>query len=98
MGSVASPVMARRQASALTTSRICLGDPPTPLPQDDHRLGRPTLLRPPFASLLPTGSVGSPDGELSLAGWIRDWRDRGGTGISTGLPSPTPLGLGLGPD
>src|SRR5438093_8452104 len=98
MGSVASPVMARHQASALTTSRICLGDPPTPLPQDDHRLGRPTLLRPPFASLVSVGSVGPPDGGLSLADRIRDWRDRGGTGISTGLPSPTSLDLGLGPD
>ena len=98
MGSVASPKTARHRASGLAVRRICLGGLPTPLPQDDHRLGRPTLLRPPFASLLPGGSVGPPDGGLSLATWIRDWRDRGGTGISTGLPSPTPLGLGLGPD
>jgi hypothetical protein len=98
MGSVASPEAARHQASELAILRICLEDPPTPLPQDDHRLGRPTLLRPPFASLLPVGSVGPPDGGLSLADWIRDWRDRGGTGISTGLPSPTSVDLGLGPD
>src|SRR5207249_316793 len=37
-------------------------------------------------------------GNLPTPSRVRDWRDRGGTGISTGLPSPTPLGLGLGPD
>src|SRR5437870_7629965 len=98
MGSVASPNTARHQVSGLTIPRICLRGLPTPLPQDDHRLGRLTLLRPPFASLIPSGSVGPPDGGLSLAARVRDWRGRGGTGISTGLPSPTPLGLGLGPD
>jgi hypothetical protein len=66
MGSVASPSAARYHASGLMTPRICLGDPPTRLPQDDHRLGPPTLLRPPFAGLLPAGSVALPkEGSLS---------------------------------
>ena len=98
MGSVASPEAARHHVSGLTASRICLGGLPTRLPQDDHRLGRPTLLRPPFAGLLPSGSVAPPEGGVPLAARIRPWRDRGGTGISTCCPSPTPLGLGLGPD
>jgi hypothetical protein len=37
--------------------RICLDPPPTRLPQDNQRLGSPTLLRPPIAAL--TGLVGS---------------------------------------
>ena len=55
MGSVASPKAARHRASGLTASRICLGGLPTHLPQDNHRLGRRTLLRPPFAGLLQEG-------------------------------------------
>ena len=69
-GLVASPRAARRQVSELAILRICLEDPPTPLPQDDHRLGRPTLLRPPIACLLPSGSVAPPRwrGFLSSSG------------------------------
>ena len=55
MGSVASPEAARHRASELTAPWICLGGPPTHLPQDDHRLGRLTLLRPPIAGLLEVG-------------------------------------------
>src|SRR6266567_4718513 len=71
MGSLASPNTARHQVSGLTAPRICLRDLPTPLPQDDHRLGRPTLLRPPFASLLLSGSVAPPrwGGSLSSSDW-----------------------------
>ena len=76
--------------------RICLGNLPTHLPQDNHRLGRATFLRPPIAGLLPEGSV-APEG-VPLAFRIGPGRDQGGTGISTGHPSPTPVGLGLGPD
>ena len=61
MGSLASPEVVRHRASGCTTSRICLGDPPTHLPQDNQRLGRATLLRPPFAGLVPSGSV-APEG------------------------------------
>ena len=72
MGSVASPEAARHRASGLTTPRICLGDPPTHLPHDDHRVGRPTLLRPPFAALVPGWSV-APEG-VPLVPWIRAGR------------------------
>ena len=81
MGSVASPNTARHQVSGLAASRICLGGLPTPLPQDDHRLGRATLLRPPFAYLLPSGSVGPPrwraflsssDSALARMRWYRN--------------------------
>ena len=70
-------------------------EPPTRLPQDNQRLGSPTLLRSAFAALL--GSVGSPEGSpLVPLDW--DWRGHGGTGISTGCASTTPLGLALAPD
>ena len=72
VGPVASPKAARHRASGLTASRIYLGSLPTRLPQDDHRLGRPTLLRLPIAGLLPGGSV-APEG-VSLATRIRPWR------------------------
>jgi hypothetical protein len=72
MGSVASPEAARHHVSGLTASRICLGGLPTRWPQDDHRLGPLTLLRPPFGSLVPSGSVGPPDGGLPLAARVRD--------------------------
>jgi len=75
MGSLASPEAARRRVSELVPSRICLGGPPTHLPQDDHRLGRATLLRPPFASLVPSGSVAPPRWRDFLSspdlGWAR---------------------------
>jgi hypothetical protein len=96
VGSLASPGTARHRASGLTTSRICLGDPPTHLPQVNQRLGRATLLRPPIAGLVQEGSV-APEG-VPLALLIRPGRGRGGTGISTSRPSPTTLVLGLGPD
>ena len=61
MGSLASPETARHRASRLTALRICLEDPSTHLPQDNQRLGRATLLRPPFANLVPRRSV-APEG------------------------------------
>ena len=72
MGSLASPETARHRASGLMTARICLGDPPTRLPQDNHRLGRATLLRPPFAGLVQRGSV-APEG-VPLVPLIRPGR------------------------
>ena len=73
-------------------------NPPTRLPQDNHRLGSPTLLRHPFATRLGIGSVRSPEGEQPLA--TPDWVGRAvsGTGISTGCASTTPFGLALAPD
>ena len=52
--------------------RICLGDPPTRLPQDNQRLGRATLLRPPFAGLVQRWSV-APEG-VPLVPLIRPGR------------------------
>ena len=72
VGPVASPDAARHRVSELAAPRIFLRSPPTRLPQDDHRLGRPTLLRPPIAGLLRGGSV-APEG-VPLATRIRPWR------------------------
>src|SRR5438128_6352354 len=72
LGSLASPGTARHRASGLATPRICLGGPPTHLPQDNQRLGRATLLRPPFAALVPGLSV-APEG-VPLVPWIRAGR------------------------
>ena len=72
MGSVASPEAARHQVSGSMARRICLPGLPTPLPHDDHRVGRPTLLRPPFAALVPGVSV-APEG-VPLVPWIRAGR------------------------
>src|SRR3954454_5953957 len=80
----------------MMTSRICLGDLPTHLPQDNQRLGRATFLRPPIAGLLPGWSV-APEG-VPLVPWIGPGRDQGGTGISTSRPSPPSVDLGVGPD
>jgi hypothetical protein len=75
MGSVASPEAARHQVSGYVVPRICLRNLPTPLPQDDHRLGRATLLRPPFASLIPAAQVRIPRRGTSLElRRVRDWR------------------------
>ena len=74
VGSVASPVAARYRTSGLMDPRICLGIPPTCLPQDYHRLGRPTLLRPPIAGLIPSGSVAPPEGGVPLATRVRPGR------------------------
>ena len=95
IGSLTSPLRVRHQASGLPL-RICLERLPTHLPQDDHRLGSPTLLRLPIAGLVPVGSV-APCG-VSLANWVRPWRGATSTGISTCYPSTTPVGLALGPD
>jgi hypothetical protein len=95
IGSLASPERLGIVPQDMTP-RICLGSLPTHLPQDYHRLGRATFLRPPIAGLVPSWSV-APEG-VPLVPRIRPGRDRSGTGISTSRPSPTTLVLGLGPD
>ena len=72
MGSLASPETARHRASRLIALRICLEGPSTHLPQDNQRLGRATLLRPPFAHLVQRRSV-APEG-VPLVPLIRSWR------------------------
>jgi hypothetical protein len=73
VGSLASPKAARRRASGLTTSRICLGGPPTHLPQEQPT---PGSSYPPASPLRypSTRLVGSPRrGSLSAldSGWAR---------------------------
>src|SRR3954463_7704039 len=75
---------------------------PTRLPQDNQRLGSPTLLRPLIACLASVGRFVSshpkagPDSPLATK--VRHGRGHGGTGISTSCASTTPLGLALAPD
>lgn len=79
----------------------------TPLPRDNHRPGWTTFLRHPIAYLLPPWSDGSTTSlcpkapgrlhGLSIRGFSTG-RFKAGTGISTGCPSTTPVGLALGPD
>jgi hypothetical protein len=73
VGSLASPEAARRRASGLTIPRICLGDPPTHLPQEQPA---PGSSYPPASPLRypSTRLVGSPRrGSLSApdSGWAR---------------------------
>lgn len=80
---------------------------PTPLPRDNHRPGWTTFLRHPIAYLLPPWIGGSTTSlcpktpgrlhGLSINGFDTG-RFKAGTGISTGCPSTTPVGLALGPD
>ena len=81
---------------------------PTPLPRDNHRPGWTTFLRHPITHLLPPWFGGSTTplyseeiqgGFTALASHGFDvGRFTAGTGISTGYPSTTPVGLALGPD
>jgi hypothetical protein len=95
IGSVTSP---KRLGIASQTLR----DPdlprshPTRLPQDNQRLGSPTFLRPPIASI--PGNLRFAISDSPIGRPVQDWRGLGGTGISTGCASTTPLGLALAPD
>ncbi len=80
---------------------------PTPLPRDNHRPGWTTFLRHPITHLLQVWFAGSttplcPKAPGRLHGFSINGFDIGrfkaGTGISTGCPSTTPVGLALGPD
>ena len=98
MGSVTSPVAARHRVSELTAPTVHR-NPPTRLPQDNHRLGSPTLLRPPSVTrhrLVGSFSPRKVSHPLSTRLWA--WRGHGGTGISTSCASTTPFGLALAPD
>jgi hypothetical protein len=95
MGSVTSPGVARHRVSG--TWGPDLPRPlPTRLPQDNQRLGSPTLLRPSFAIRLRVGRFAPKDSPLGHRNWIG--RGHGSTGISTSCASTTPLGLALAPD
>jgi hypothetical protein len=99
MGSVTSPDTARLHVSG-TRDPDFPRPRPTRLPQDNQRLGSLTLLRPLIACLAKVGRfVTTPKGDNSpLATSVRHGRGHGGTGISTGCASTTPLGLALAPD
>ena len=101
MGSVTSSDSTRHHVSGLWGPDLP-GPLPTRLPQDNQRLGSPTLLRPLIASRLAVGRFAwsdpkvSPSSPLATMNWLG--RGHGGTGISTGCASTTPLGLALAPD
>ena len=69
---------------------------PTRLPQDNQRLGSPTLLRPSFAFRHRVCQFDPKVSPLVPPSW--NGRGHGGTGISTCCASTTPLGLALAPD
>ena len=94
VGSLTSPVTARHRISALRPTDLPMG-PPTCLPRVQPAPGRPTLLRPPFATRPRLGRFAR---RQPLSKSLRDWRGHGGTGISTGCASTTPFGLALAPD
>jgi hypothetical protein len=105
-GSPTSPHSARTRASGWTPKgpvhRICLADHPTHLPHVNQRVGWATFLRHPIARPHRTWVTRArhprKDHEPCLVPCGRRGRDQRGTGISTGRPSTTPLGLALGPD
>ena len=94
MGSVTSPESVRHRISALRPTDLPMG-PPTCLPRVQPAPGRPTLLRPPFATRHQVGRFGRSH-PLSNSNWVG--REHGGTRISTCCASTTPFGLALAPD
>ena len=96
MGSVTSPGTARNRVSGSMGTGLAWAPPYTLTP------GRPTpgFTYPPASPhCLPrrSGSV-RPRRDSPLATAVRHGRGHGGTGISTGCASTTPLGLALAPD
>ena len=94
MGSITSPEAARHHVSGLMVPTL-IG---TPL----HAYPRTTIAWDHLPSCVPLqlpatgGSVRSEEHPLSTRFWAG--RGHGGTGISTGCASTTPLGLALAPD
>ena len=95
MGSVTSPNTARHRASGSWVPDLPR-TLPTRLPQDNQRLGSPTLLRPSIAFRHRVGRFAPKDSPLGHRSW--NGRGHGSTGISTSCASTTPLGLALAPD
>ena len=95
MGLVTSPEAARYHVSTLIGPGFTWS-PTTRLPQDNHRLGSPTRLRPRIACLVRMGRFVR---RQPLAIQSRHGGNgHSGTGISTGCASTTPVGLALAPD
>jgi hypothetical protein len=95
MGSVTSAVKPRHRVSGLWDPDLPRPRP-TRLPQDDQRLGSPTLLRPLIATLVGVGRFDPKASPLGHPIWVG--RGHGGAGISTSCASTTPFGLALAPD
>ena len=99
MGSITSPVAVRHHVSGLLGSGLTYAPPYTltpglPSPGLIYPSVSPLRWRPWYGSVRPAlERTGIP-----LAIPVLPWRAHGGTGISTGCPSTTPLGLALGPD
>jgi hypothetical protein len=97
MESMTSPEAARLRVSAVRGADLPTPRP-TRLPQDNHRLGSSILLRPHVACRPAVGRFVYPKADSPLATTAWHWRGHGGTGISTGCASTTPIGLVLAPD
>ena len=99
MGSVTSPVAARRRVSGSVGPGLTWSPPYTLTPGQPS----PGLTYPPASPLCLPPRRGSdrsrPEGrDIPLATTSQQGRARGGTGISTGCASTTPVGLALAPD
>ena len=98
-----SPIAVRHRASELRGPDLP-GPPPTRLLQDYHRLDSPTFLCPRIACLHEVGRfnllvpINQDIRDIPLATSFQHGRALGGTGISTGYTSTTPIGLALAPD
>ncbi len=101
IGSVTSPVAARRRVSGFTRPGFTWSSPYSlapgqPSPGLTYLPASPHCLRPQSGSVRPPLVLRSEG--IPLATSFQHGRARGGTGISTGCASTTPLGLVLAPD
>ncbi len=101
IGSVTSPVAARRRVSGFTRPGFTWSSPYSlapgqPSPGITYLPASPHCLRPQSGSVRPPLVLRSEG--IPLATSLQHGRARGGTGISTGCASTTPLGLVLAPD
>ena len=99
MESMTSPISARHRVSDFMGPGLTWSPPYTLTPGQPS----PGITYPPASPHrwpLQCGSAPPhPEGQgIPLATSVKPWRAHGGTGISTGYPSTTPLGLALGPD
>jgi hypothetical protein len=94
MGSVTSPLLARHHVSGCMRPGFTWSSPYTLTPR------QPTLglTYPPASRLCCPFQVCQFARRQPLSPLNRDWRGHGGTGLSTGCASTTPLGLALAPD
>src|SRR5690606_8247196 len=99
MGSVTSPVAARHRVSGFMGTGFAWAPPYTltpgrPAPGFTYPPASPHRLPPPGGS----DPSSSEELDIPLATELRHGRAHGGTGISTGCASTTPVGLALAPD